>query len=655
MSQIVDTANATAMNKKLLLLFTGILGLISTQSLHAQTAIMGITEDDKLFTMADATMPGTITTPVAITGLNAGQVVAGADYRPNTGQLYIMGYAAATNTAQLYTLNTATAVATAVGSSCTLLLGTGSIGFDFNPTVDRIRVVGANGKNYRLHPVTGAIAATDLDLNYAAGDINAGQTPSVGAVAYTNSYIGSESTTLFDYDEARNVLVSQVPPNNGTLNTIGLSGILINSSNRSIDMDIYFNAATGTNTAYLSANTLASNNDNLYTVNTATGTATLVGAIGTGIAVKDIATVITRTVPSGVAGTLIYALTRTNRNLISFDSNLPGIIRSLTPVTGLATGFSIVGMDYRPATRTLYALGYSNATTSCLLYTIDPLTGVATAVNTTPVTIVLDSATTGFDFNPTVDRIRVTSGNGNNYRLNPNDGMIAATDSMLAYNIGDVRQGTRPNIGAVAYINSYARATATTLFAIDDSLAAFTSIAPPNNGRVNTIASNIAAFNTLDRTTDLDFYFDSTSMANIGYLALNPAGTNNDNLYTINTTTGVLSAPMLIGYGIPIADIAVVLQYTGPTVGIQAVSRTATVTLFPNPASGMVRVATGTDNGLIDTYTMTDIYGRTVRRSAAKVAARDITLDVSGIAPGTYFINIMTTEKESGVSRFVIR
>jgi len=83
------------MNKKIRLLAFLSLSLFSTNAANAQTAIIGITDDDKVFRIADANMPATITTPVAITGLTAGQVVAGSDYRPNTGELYVLGYASA--------------------------------------------------------------------------------------------------------------------------------------------------------------------------------------------------------------------------------------------------------------------------------------------------------------------------------------------------------------------------------------------------------------------------------------------------------------------------------------------------------------------------------------------------------------------------------
>ena len=170
-----------------------------------------------------------------------------------------------------------------------LALGTGKVSFDFNPTVDRIRVMGANRANFRLSPIDGTVAATDGTLAYAAGDANAAATPNIGAAAYTNSVAGATATatTLYDYDLSLNILTRQDPPNAGTLNTVGASGITANATTPNVDLDIY-SAAAGTNTAYLVANTGTSANTSLYTVDLTTGATTLVGAIGNGLAARDI-------------------------------------------------------------------------------------------------------------------------------------------------------------------------------------------------------------------------------------------------------------------------------------------------------------------------------------------------------------------------------
>jgi len=85
----------------------------------------------------------------------------------------------------------------------------------------------------------------------------------------------------------------QNPPNNGVLNSVGSSGIMVNLADPSTDLDIYYDQATATNTTYLVANVGTSTSDNLYTVNLTTGGTTLVGKIGLGIAITDVAAFLT--------------------------------------------------------------------------------------------------------------------------------------------------------------------------------------------------------------------------------------------------------------------------------------------------------------------------------------------------------------------------
>lgn len=260
------------------------------------------------------TAPGTFTANVPITGLPNEQVLIGIDSRPATGQLYALGYNPTGTQAQLYRVNVTTGALTAVGSVQTLDLGSSSnsIGFDFNPTVDRIRVTGSNGGNFRLNPDTGAIAATDGKLAYLATDANASQTPGVGSSAYTNSFAGSTMTTLYDIDDANNRLVTQNPPNDGKLNTVAAVSVSVSQGVLpASDLDIYYNATTSQNTAYLliaNANLATfSVTSTLYTLNLTTGVATSVGTLASSATsgVGDIAlalpSIVTATRPTDLA------------------------------------------------------------------------------------------------------------------------------------------------------------------------------------------------------------------------------------------------------------------------------------------------------------------------------------------------------------------
>ena len=128
----------------------------------------------------------------------------------------------------MYSLNATTGALTTVGAALTTLnLGTTTtrIGFDFNPTVDRIRVVSNTGQNLRLNPIDGTVAAVD-------GTLNPG-TPNVTASAYTNNFAGATTTTLYNIDTRTGaaMLFRQMPPNDGTLVSVGSLGTEVESSN----------------------------------------------------------------------------------------------------------------------------------------------------------------------------------------------------------------------------------------------------------------------------------------------------------------------------------------------------------------------------------------------------------------------------------------
>ena len=105
---------------------------------------------------------------------------------------------------------------TVVGAQFTTLLNGGAFGFDFNPTVDRIRVTSDAVENLRLNPDTGTVT---VDVNLNPGN------PNVVGSAYTNNFAGATTTTLYDIDSNLDILAIQNPPNNGTLNTVGSLGL----------------------------------------------------------------------------------------------------------------------------------------------------------------------------------------------------------------------------------------------------------------------------------------------------------------------------------------------------------------------------------------------------------------------------------------------
>ncbi|MVN78526.1 DUF4394 domain-containing protein [Hymenobacter sp. HMF4947] len=608
------------------LLGLAMLGL-SAGAAQAQTVYgLSITSNPAAVSLVtfSATAPGTFTATVPITGFTAGQAIVGIDVRPNTGELFALGYNPTGTQAQLYVLNRTTGVATAVGAALTLNLGTTTsrIGFDFNPTVDRIRVTSAARTNFRLNPNNGALAATDGTLTYATADANTSQTPGVGSSAYTNSYIGSTATTLYNLDEANSRLVTQAPPNDGTLNTVGALGIATNGVSQASDLDIYYNASTGTNVAYLttaiSTSTTAATST-LYTVNLTTGAATAVGALGTGalVAITDITFAIDRpaTLPA-ITGQLAYALAGTN--LITFDTGAPSTIRTSVGITGVDATQTLAGLDVRPLNNSLYGLGYNAAAATGVanaqLYSINAVSGVATPIGAA-VRLELGTGSIGFDFNPTVDRIRVVGANRNNYRLNPTNpatGILAATDGQVAYTTGT----NTPSIGAVAYTNSFMGASATsgtTLFNYDEALNVLNTQAtanPPADGQLTTIGSSGIAVNTTAPNVDLDIYSTGVG-ANTAYLVANTGTSANTSLYTVNLATGAATLVGAIGNGIAARDIAVAAS-TGVVTSNRSEELATSLSLYPNPLAGSAAVAFGLPRAAHVELTVSDALGRTV-------------------------------------------
>ncbi len=424
---------------------------------------------------------------VAITGMQSGESLRGIDFRPATGQLYGLG-----SSNRLYVINTETGAARAVGTAPFTpgLIGT-IAGFDFNPTVDRIRVVSNVGENIRLHPETGALAATDGNINNAE---------KITGVAYTNSFAGASATTLFDIDNFS--LFKQDPPNNGTITKIGSLGLVGTGAS---DFDI-----SPDNRVALVPLTIGGVT-NLYQLDTLNGKLIDLGRLSTSI--------IGVAIPTQPVG---YGVDNSN-NLLIFNLAAPSSPMLATKaITGLQTGENILGIDMRPATGQLYALGSTSR-----LYIINMSSGAAAVVGTAPFTTLLSGTSFGFDFNPVVDRIRVVSNTGQNLRLDPNTGMLAAVD-------GSLNPGT-PSVAAAAYTNNFAGTTTTTLLVIDATTDKLYTQNPPNNGtlvEVGSLGINI--------TTDNGFDIGSKSNKAYGLFTI---GTSTK-LYTVDLTTGLAVAQL---------------------------------------------------------------------------------------------------------------
>jgi hypothetical protein len=219
------------------------------------------------FDTASLSSPGV---SVTIAGIGLGESLISIDIRPLDQKLYAVTRNGS-NAGHLYTVDTTTGAATLVAALTpnptdavpyTSLVGT-RFGMAFNAVADRIRLVTDGGQNYRINPVTGVVLH-DTDLNPGM--------PHVVAVAYTNSFAGATSTTLYDIDSANDVLMVQNPPNLGVLSVVGNLGVDL------IDL-VGFDITTDSNTTYAYATALVGGNINFYVIDLSNGTATLVGML----------------------------------------------------------------------------------------------------------------------------------------------------------------------------------------------------------------------------------------------------------------------------------------------------------------------------------------------------------------------------------------
>lgn len=248
-----------------------------------QDMLFAVTQDGQLISF-NASTPGVLFSKTPITGLMAGEQMVGIDFRVARGELFGLS-----SKGRLLKIHLGTGAVTPVGKGLAFPGGQ-SFGFDFNPTVDRLRLVSDTGANLRLHPDTGAMVdydATapgvqpDQPLAFGPGDLLAGSAPRVVAAAYTYNRSNDKLTTMYAIDAALGYLVIQgsaetapvvVSPNTGQLQTVG-----------PLNIDPFDHAAFDigdlNNAAYLVTTREGARESRLYEVNLGSGQARLIGAI----------------------------------------------------------------------------------------------------------------------------------------------------------------------------------------------------------------------------------------------------------------------------------------------------------------------------------------------------------------------------------------
>jgi hypothetical protein len=193
-------------------------GIAATAALTAPVAkadgwIVGLVDGKSIVTIDPASRK--VTKTVSIRG--AGMIL-GIDVRPADGMLY--GVA---SDGTIVIIDPRSGQATMKSKLSQAWARSAAVTFDFNPAADRLRLMSAEGVSWRINVDDGMVT---VDGSHKYKDM-AGKTPRVVAGAYSNSFKSTKATTLYNIDAATHSLVTQNPPNDGVLNSVGPLGIMV--------------------------------------------------------------------------------------------------------------------------------------------------------------------------------------------------------------------------------------------------------------------------------------------------------------------------------------------------------------------------------------------------------------------------------------------
>lgn len=498
--------------------------------------VFGVTDDQRLVSFQPGT-PSALLSNLPIGGLPVGETLLGIDVRPSTGELYALGASS-----RLYVVDPSTAQATPLGAAPFAPALSGSeLAFDFNPVPDRVRVVTNAGQNLRLHPVTGAVAGTDTPVDFAPGDVNAGQPRDVVACAYTNDFAGASVTTLFAIDAGLDVLVTQggvdgtPSPNGGQLFTRGALGV---DTNEFAGFDI-----SPLGGALASLTPVSTGFSQLYTLNPSTGAATAIGPIGVNLRIRDIAIE-----PPGRP--LAVGVDASNQ-LVSFVVGRPEAPLASVAISGLLAGETIVGLDVRPSTGQLLAIGSTSR-----VYRLALDSGTAFALGL-PFVPALSGVSFGGDVNPVPDRLRIVSDADQNLRLVPGTGTIASVDPLLTFDAGDPNSAQERTVVACAYTNNFAGARATTLYGIESNLDVLVRQGSINGAPVSANSGVLFTVGALGIDVGAECAFD-ISVHGGALAAILRSGQTTSELVRVDLATGQLTALGSFATGTVVRTLALV-------------------------------------------------------------------------------------------------
>lgn len=150
---------------------------------------------------------------VAISGLRSEEYVIAIDTRPKTKQIF-----GVTNLSMLYVIDPVTGIATVVsGAPFTPAINGSTVGLDFSPQDDVLRLITDQGQAVRVSPTTGAVVGIDFLVSPTP------QALPINSVAFSFSTRTARSS-IYDIDAIGGNLYRQSSANGGTLILVGATG-----------------------------------------------------------------------------------------------------------------------------------------------------------------------------------------------------------------------------------------------------------------------------------------------------------------------------------------------------------------------------------------------------------------------------------------------
>lgn len=240
--------------------------------------VYALTRGDDLLRF-DGDEPGTVRDRVSVNGLG-GDSLVGVDFRPANGLLYGVSRGGG-----VYLIRPDNGRAQRVSTLRTdagqrVALQGQNFDVDFNPTVDRLRIVSDADQNLRANVGTGE-TIVDGDLRYGG----TGADPRVTAVAYENSRAGAfgGETEIYYLETNLDRLTTAADANSGVMSTVG--GLRVAAGSLA-GFDIV--TRNGMNAGYAALQP-GGGPSGFYNVDRSTGQAKRIGPIGNNSDVESIA------------------------------------------------------------------------------------------------------------------------------------------------------------------------------------------------------------------------------------------------------------------------------------------------------------------------------------------------------------------------------